>query len=170
MLIDQAIALRPITPLDQSFLYHLYVSIRAPELALIQWSEAQKAAFLQMQFAAQNAYYRQRYPQAAFTAILWAGEPVGRLYVDRRPDEIHLIEIALLPAYRNQGIGAQLLRNLLAEGASYQLPVRLHVAVDNPAQRLYTRLGFVPCGAPEVYQAMIWQPPVETRMARTRII
>lgn len=158
MLIEQVITLRPITPLDQPFLALLYATTRAPELALMPWSAAQKAAFLQMQFTAQNAYYRQRYPQAAFAAILRSGEPVGRLYVDRRPGEIHLIDIALLPAQRNQGIGAYLLRNLLAEGTSRQIPVRLHVAVGNPAQRLYTRLGFVPCGAPGVYQVMVWQP------------
>lgn len=158
MLLDQVITLRPITPLDQSFLAMLYATTRAPELALMPWSAAQKAAFLQMQFIAQDRDYRQRYPQAGFTAILCADEPVGRFYVDRRPDEIHLIDIALLPAQRNQGIGAHLLRCLLAEGASRQIPVRLHVAVGNQAQRLYTRLGFVPCGAPGVYQAMVWQP------------
>lgn len=40
MLIEQAIALRPTTPLDQSFLYHLYISTRTPEPALIEWSKA----------------------------------------------------------------------------------------------------------------------------------
>lgn len=159
MLIEQAVTLRSITSMDQPFLYHLYVSTRSAELALVHWSEAQKAAFLQMQFAAQGAYYQRHYPQAAFTTILLAGEPVGRLYVDWRSDEIHLIDIALLPAYRKQGIGSMLLQWLLDEGANRHLPVRLHVAADNPAQRLYSRLGFVPVGETGVYQAMEWQPP-----------
>lgn len=159
MLIEQVITLRPITPMDQPFLYHLYVSTRTPELALLPWNEAQKAALLHGQFAAQDAYYRQHYPQAEFAAILLAGEPVGRMYVDRSATAIHLIDIALLPAYRNQGIGATLLQRLLDEGACRHLPVRLHVAADNPAQRLYTRLGFVPIGEPGVYQAMECQPP-----------
>jgi ribosomal protein S18 acetylase RimI-like enzyme len=159
MLIEQAITLRAITPMDQPFLYHLFVSTRAAEFALLAWSEAQQAAILHMQFTAQNAHYRQHYPQAEFAAILLADEPVGRLYVDRRADALHLIDIALLPAYRNHGIGSTLLQRLLDEGTCCHLPVRLHVAVDNPAQRLYRRLGFTPVGEPGVYQAMEWQPP-----------
>jgi len=158
-LLDQTITLRPITLIDQPFLTMLYASTRVAEMALLPWNEAQKSAFLQMQLAAQTASYQQRFAQAMFSVICFAAEPVGRLSVDRAVDAIHLIEIALLPAYRNRGIGAHLLRDLLAEGASRQAPVRLQVAVDNPAQRLYTRLGFVAVGTSGVYQAMEWQPP-----------
>lgn len=161
MLFDQAITLRPITPVDQPFLYTLYASTRTAELALLPWSEAQKRAFLQMQFAAQTAFYQQRFAQATFHIVYLADEPIGRFYVARQVAEIHLIDITLLPAYRNQGIGAHVLRNLLAEGALRQTPVRLQVAVDNPAQRLYTRLGFAPQETSGVYLTMVWQPDTQ---------
>lgn len=161
MLFDQAIALRPITPVDQPFLYTLYASTRTDELALLPWSEAQKSAFLQMQFAAQTAFYQQSFAQATFSIVCLADEPIGRFYVARQVEDIHLIDITLLPAYRNQGIGAHLLCNLLAEGTLRQTPVRLQVAVGNPAQRLYSRLGFAPHETTGVYLTMVWRPGIQ---------
>ena len=45
------------------------------------------------------------------------------------------------------------------------VPVRLQVAHDNPARRLYARLGFAPQGADDVYQAMTWSPAPFLRRA-----
>jgi ribosomal protein S18 acetylase RimI-like enzyme len=53
-----------------------------------------------------------------------------------------LIDIALLPQYRNQGIGSTLLRELLADAARAGCAVSLKVENTNPAARLYERLGF----------------------------
>ena len=102
-------SLRPIKEEDQSFLYRLYASTRQEELAVLDWSEAQKEAFLQMQFNAQHKFYTEQFSQAEFQIIEQDQEPIGRLYVDRRDDEIRLIDIALLPAYRNRGIGSSYL-------------------------------------------------------------
>ena len=71
-----------------------------------------------------------------------AGRPIGRLYVHRRESEIGVVDIALLPAYRKQGIGGLLLREILAEAAAASKPVRIYVERFNPAQHLYERLGF----------------------------
>jgi len=139
---NQAITLRLIGENDRDLLYRIYASTREQELAQVAWDEAQKAAFLRMQFDAQYRYYQANYPNAQFEVILLNGEPAGRLYVDRRPSEIRIVDIALLPEYRGQGIGSALLRELLAEGARAGLPVTIHVESFNPALRLYQRLGF----------------------------
>jgi ribosomal protein S18 acetylase RimI-like enzyme len=133
---------RPITDADAPFLYDVYASTRQEELAPLEWDEAQKTEFLQMQFRAQHAYYQEHYGGASFQVILWNGEPAGRLYVHRRSDEIRIIDVALLPPYRGRGIGSRILRELLIEGAALGLPVRIHVERQNPALRLYERLGF----------------------------
>ena len=78
--------MRPITPDDEAFLYRLYASTREEELALLDWQEAQKETLLGMQFAAQHAFYREQFPQAAFQLLILENEPIGRLYVDHRPD------------------------------------------------------------------------------------
>jgi ribosomal protein S18 acetylase RimI-like enzyme len=152
------VTLRPGEPDDEEFLYRVYASTREAELALVDWDAAQKAAFLRMQFAAQHQYYQEHYTGAAFQVILADGRPAGRLYVARWPDEIRIVDIALLPEYRNAGIGTALLRELLAEGAQAGKPVTIHVEQFNPALRLYARLGFTRIAERGVYYLMEWSP------------
>jgi hypothetical protein len=72
---DAAIALRPIASEDQPFLCAVYASTREQELAAVAWDAAQKTAFVQMQFAAQHAYYQEHYANAAFDVTLIDSEP-----------------------------------------------------------------------------------------------
>ena len=100
------ITLRPITLEDEGFLYRVYASTREEELAQTDWDDAQKEAFLKMQFYAQHKYYVEQFNKANFDVILLDDEAIGRLYLDRRKAELHILDIALLPAYRNRGIGS----------------------------------------------------------------
>src|SRR5438067_2230566 len=139
---DGAITLRPTRVEDEAFLYAVYAGTRTDELALLNWDQAQKDAFLTMQFTAQHRHYHTYYADADFHLVLLSGRPVGRLYVARRADEILLVDIALLPDYRDAGIGTFLLTDLLGEAEQSGNPVRLHVEPWNRARRLYERLGF----------------------------
>lgn len=56
------ITFRPITPEDVEFLYTVYASTRTEELAVVDWTEAQTAAFLRVQFNAQRQAYQETYP------------------------------------------------------------------------------------------------------------
>lgn len=150
--------LRSITPEDQAFLRRVYASTRADEMAAVPWSEEEKEAFLRFQFDAQHKYYMEQFPRAAFDVIEKDGEPIGRLYVDRRDDEIRLIDIALLPEHRGGGFGGAIMRRILAEGAASEKLVRIHVEHDNPAMRLYRRLGFEKIEEQGVYHLMEWTP------------
>lgn len=144
------------------FLQTLYASTRADEMALLpHWTEAEKAAFLQQQFRAQHTYYQAQFAQAQFELLLQEERPIGRRYIDRRTDEIRLIDIALLPAYRGQGLGSRLMEELLDEARQRRLPIRIHVEQYNPALRLYQRLGFRLLADRGVYYFMEWTPPVE---------
>ncbi|MBL0218678.1 MAG: GNAT family N-acetyltransferase [Myxococcales bacterium] len=136
------VTLRPIVPADEDFLYRVYASTRTEELALTDWSPAQKTAFLQMQFTAQHRHYQDNYSNTAFDVILHDDEPVGRLYVRRIASEMRIVDIALLPAFRSAGIGGALLRGLVEEARREAVPLRIHVEKNNPALRLYERLGF----------------------------
>ncbi len=150
--------LRPIRPDDASFLYRVYASTRAEELAQTGWDDAQKESFLRMQFAAQHQDYLSRFAQARFDMIERDGQPIGRLYVDRRPEEIRIIDIALLPEHRIGGVGSRLLQDLLEEAMAVGVPVRIHVEQLNPARQLYQRLGFVTLREEGVYRLMEWSP------------
>jgi ribosomal protein S18 acetylase RimI-like enzyme len=71
------------------------------------------------------------------------GIDAGYVAVRRTRDEIYLSSIALLPACRRRGLGKRLLEELIAEAAAAGVPLRLAVREQNPAHRLYERLGFV---------------------------
>jgi len=155
---DAAIALRPIGPDDLPFLCSVYASTREQELAAVAWDAAQKTAFVQMQFAAQHAYYQEQYADAAFDIILVAGQPAGRLYVARWSSEIRIVDIALLPEFCNRGLGTTLLKNLQSEAAAAGNPLCIHVERFNPALRFYERLGFRQIEDRGVYLFMEWRP------------
>jgi ribosomal protein S18 acetylase RimI-like enzyme len=155
---NQTVTLRPIVAEDRDFLYQLYASTREEELALVDWDAAQKESFLRMQFSAQHQYYLENYRRAHFDVIEIAGRPIGRLYVDRRADEIRIVDIALLPEFRNHGIGSSFLKEIQAEARSMGLPVRIHVERNNPALGLYQRLGFQCIRDKGVYFLMEWRP------------
>jgi GNAT superfamily N-acetyltransferase len=155
------IGLRPVGPGDEPFLYLVYASTRADELALVDWDEAQKDAFVRMQFTAQHRYYHEQFPDAAYQIILVDGQPGGRLYVERAVDEVLIVDIALLPEYRGRGIGTHLLHALQAEAALAGKPLRIHVERFNPALRLYARLGFRMIADRGVYLFLEWAPTAQ---------
>ena len=157
-----AITLRPITDDDLDFLYQLYASTRADEMAIVPWSDEEKDNFLRMQFNAQHTEYQKHFGDAEFNIVSLAGDPIGRVYLDRRDDEHRIVDIALLPQHRGKGIGGQLMQNLLEEAAAAEKPVRIHVERNNPAMRLYQRLGFHKTGDTGVYFLMEWQPGTNT--------
>jgi GNAT superfamily N-acetyltransferase len=150
---------RPCLEADRSFAAQVYASTRAEEMKLVNWSDEQKAAFLQMQFDAQSKHYAEYYPQAEYKIIERDGIPAGRLIVENRGDHLLIIDIALLPEHRNAGIGTFLLNELKKEAARLNLPLVLRVEFFNPAIRLYSRMGFVKSREIQIYHEMIWTPP-----------
>src|ERR687898_782238 len=133
--------LRPVADRDRAFLVDLYGSVRESELARVPWSDETKRAFVEHQFSAQDAHYREHYPGATLDVIEVDGEPVGRLYVHRGPSDIRIMDIALAPAFRGQGTGTGLLRTLMTEAAASGRKLSIHVEANNPARTLYDRLG-----------------------------
>ena len=132
---ESSVTLRFSTPDDQDFLFAVYASTRADELSLWGWDDNQKRAFLQMQFRAQSQQYSLCYPQADSSVIM-------------------LVDIALLPEYRNQSIGTTLIQSLLNEATGAQKNVALHVLRGSAAARLYERLGFTTVAEDSVYLEM----------------
>jgi ribosomal protein S18 acetylase RimI-like enzyme len=150
------ISYRPVQPEDAAFLYEVYASTRADELRAWGWDQVQQSAFLHMQFAAQQQHYAFLEDEAAQQIILVDGQAIGRLIVIRREREIMLADIALLPPYRNAGIGTQLIQRLQSEAAQTRRPVRLQVEKTNRARQLYERLGFSVTDDAGVHWQMEW--------------
>ena len=137
-----ALILRPAEKEDEAFLFRLYSSVRLEEVAAWGWPEAQQEAFLRMQFNGQQASYKRAYRDASHSIILLDEEPVGRMFVARRDDGLRLVDISISPERRGTGIGTNLIRELQAGAEREGVPLRLQVMKNNPALRLYERLGF----------------------------
>ena len=150
--------LRPAGPGDAELLYRIYASTREDELAAVPWDAPAKEAFLRMQFAAQDRYYHATFPGASYDLIVSGDDVLGRLYVDRGETAWVVLDIALLPERRGQGIGTQLLTEMLAAAEAAAKPVRMHVERSNPARRLYDRLGFRQIADQGVYLLLEWTP------------
>jgi GNAT superfamily N-acetyltransferase len=151
------VALRAVASDDQTFLLKVYAGVRSDELAQVPWSEAQREAFIKMQFDAQQVHYRTHNPAATHDIILLDAQPIGRLYVARRETEIRILDITILPEYRNRGIGTPLIKELMREAARTGKPLNIYVESFNPSLRLFKRLGFVKTeGEDEVNWLMEW--------------
>src|SRR5437588_12635383 len=58
------VSFRPAVKEDEAFLLDVYGSTRLDELALTNWDQTQKDAFVRMQFTAQQRHYSQQSPTA----------------------------------------------------------------------------------------------------------
>ncbi|MGH8380058.1 GNAT family N-acetyltransferase [Pseudomonas sp.] len=145
------LSFRALEQADLPFLLHLYSSTRADEMSHSGWPADEIAAFLAMQFNAQHQYYQAHYADAEFWVIEKGGQPIGRLYLFWGPATLHIVDIALLPAFCGQGLGTALVEDLLRRADARGLACELSVESYNPAQRLYARLGFEHIGDSGVY-------------------
>ncbi len=139
-----ALLLRPVTPDDDDFLREVYASTREAELAMVPWDAAMKAAFIQHQFTAQLAHYREKNPAAEHSVILFGDRRVGRLYFNRGEEFHHILDVTVLPAFRGHGIGGLLLENLVSEADEKGKKLSVYVETISPrSQRFFENFGFV---------------------------
>jgi ribosomal protein S18 acetylase RimI-like enzyme len=154
-----SISLRSVAPEDRDFLLELYQSSRGDDLRRLGWSENEIGHFLEKQYEAHRTFEQRDYAQAVGAVILVSHQRVGRLLVDYAPDEIRCLDISLLPAWRNQGLGTYLIRRLQKESAERQQPLRLQVIRFNRAVNLFERLGFATASETGTHFQMEWKQP-----------
>jgi len=105
-----------------------------------------------------------------------AGRLVGYLVISRYVDAWHVMNVAVRPDYRRQGIASMLMNRLfdLTSGRSrrgYTLEVRVS---NTGAIKLYEQLGFKPRGVRRGYYTdnredalIMWKDPVQEPAARS---
>lgn len=141
--------IRPATPSDEPFLWEmlfqsLYVEegrepfardvVRLPNVArYVQgWGRAGDLGFVAVEDATGE-------PIGAVWSRLPAGDDRGFAYLG---DDTPELGIALLPEHRGRGVGTLLLKHYLEAVRALFPAVSLSVSPNNPAMRLYARLGF----------------------------
>jgi GNAT superfamily N-acetyltransferase len=71
------------------------------------------------------------------------GEPIGVLRLTEEGDSLHIRDIQIAPGHRRQGAGTYLLETSHRWARERGLrELQLRVFVDNPAARLYLRMGY----------------------------
>jgi ribosomal protein S18 acetylase RimI-like enzyme len=154
------VARRPAREADTAFIARVYASTREDEVARMAFGDEERAAFVAQQFATQSAHYARHYGGASYDVVLVDGVEAGRLIVADLADEVLIVDVALLPAFRGRGVGTRLLAPILAEADAAGRSVGIHVERSNPARRLYERLGFVAGDDDGVYRKMERPPAV----------
>lgn len=133
---------RPFTEDDLPFVAELYASTRREEVAATGWPAEMQEAFLAQQHEAQHAHYAFHFADAEWLIIERGGEAIGRLYLRDLSENLHIIDVALLPHSRRLGIGTAILQDILDLAGTRGKGVTIHVEKYNPARSLYARLGF----------------------------
>ena len=127
------ITLRRANLADSEFAYGVVCETIRPyaEQTFGIWQEAQVRAMLASNIG------------AGVTKVITAGaEPLGILTVHESESHVQLDQLFVLPQYQRNGIGTELVREILQRAKQLGVPVRLRVLRVNPAKRLYDRLGF----------------------------
>jgi ribosomal protein S18 acetylase RimI-like enzyme len=156
-------ALRPEVEADAPFRLALFRASRGEAWNQLPLPADMLTRIMEQQFHAQTQGYRVAYPDARLEIITVDALPVGRLATHQGDDALYLIDIALIPERRGQGIGGTILRALKDQATAAGTPVILQVARDNPAaQRLYHRQGFVLTTANDTHLTLRWPAPPPT--------
>ena len=99
------------------------------------------AAGLCMSEADHRARLEHRYDCAE--VLLLDDHPVGLLKLARGGGDWEVIQFQLLARLQGQGLGAGVLKQVIAEAVAAGAALTLSVLKANPARSLYERLGFV---------------------------
>lgn len=160
------IAFLPAREEHNDFALSLYLSTMQPYTAeLMMWDEGK-----------QKASFAQHWRTEDVRVIAVDGREAGWFQFQETASEIWLQQLFVDP--QGQGIGSEVLHRLLAEWCAKDKPVTLTVLKNNPARRLYERLGFTTIGEtamkiemryPAVSDPSLAVANDETRRARRRI-
>jgi len=138
----------------QNFAYRLFAHDKLAQFAAAGLPQSE--ALVEMQWRGRNLTYATQYPGAEDCIVsLEDGTPVGRYLLQKTQQFWRIVDLAILPEFRGRGIGTRLLEQLARQAATEGLAFTLRVEKDNPAIRLYVRLGFQVIGEDQISYEMV---------------
>ena len=130
---------RPATESDYQFMWNLHQrTFRTYVEATWGWNEEW-----------QSEYFRETRDLSRYEILTDDGRDIGCLGIRNEEQVLFLEYIAILPEYQNQGVGSEVVRDLLRSAAERGVTVGLSVLKVNPARKLYERMGFQVIGSDE---------------------
>ncbi|CAG1011647.1 hypothetical protein BURK2_04319 [Burkholderiales bacterium] len=144
------ISLRPATADDFDFAFEAKRLAVGPHI-LARWSWDEDF---------QLDLRRKRWQERPWSIIEGDGAPIGTLSVAEHDDHFRFGEFRSLPTHPGQGIGTELLRQVLARADAASLPVKLEDLKWNPVGSLYRRHGFKVVAEIEIHSFLVRHPHV----------
>jgi ribosomal protein S18 acetylase RimI-like enzyme len=141
---SRTVALRPARAEDYGFALALYVeTIKPYTIAFMPWVDA-----------VETARFAKLWAPADTRIITVDGADVGWVEASDTGAELVLKQFYIAPAQQQRGVGTQVMDLLLKEWRSIGRPIVLNVLKNNPARRLYQRLGFATVGETDMKYLM----------------
>ncbi|MCU7924125.1 MAG: GNAT family N-acetyltransferase [Candidatus Thiodiazotropha sp. (ex Dulcina madagascariensis)] len=156
--LPDGLGIRPARDSDRPFIESLYNTTRN-DLRLIDAEADFIESLIEQQQQAQTVGYGDQFPNAMYFIIEKQGERIGRIVIDFGPNEIRIIDVALIPMARGKGYGTGIIRALKHAAGSACSPLVLSVYKSNPAARqLYEQEGFRVEQSDQMIDQMAWYP------------
>lgn len=139
---------RQATDADYDFLYQLNVAALREYVELLWgWEETW-----------QREYFARKFDPKKRKIIQIEGQDAGVLIVEHHERQLYLALIELLPEFQGRGVGTAIITDLCSQAREHNQVVTLHVLKSNqPARRLYERLGFIFAGEEEHKVKMVYK-------------
>ena len=150
--------LRPACAEDEGVLFDVFSSTWQHAVATMP-DPALRRHFLRIQHISQESRFATSYPDLEQYVIVVDDDPVGRLYLQWSDDTLQIVDVTLLPAHRDRGLGTAITTGLMQQAAARGCRVRLRVDRAQPRLvRLYTRTGFRLVSADHFDAHLEWDP------------
>src|SRR5262245_56693698 len=118
------VSLRPAKPSDQEYLETLNERC---------YREVVVSRFGEWNSALQHQFFQKKWIPSRYQIIVLGDAHIGALAVERRVDHVFLAELLIDPAHQKQGLGSEVVNQVLTDAANAGLPVRLQVLRKNRA-------------------------------------
>ncbi|WP_403022397.1 GNAT family N-acetyltransferase [Salinibacterium sp. GXW1014] len=136
------VTLTPATPEDDAFINGVIAASRADNFAALEPELRERV--LALQVSAQRRHYLAAHPTASDHVLRSAGHPVGRALLSTAAEAITVVDIAVVPPRRGEGIGTAAIQLISERSDHLGVPLRVRAwANDGALLNWYSGLGFV---------------------------
>ena len=87
--------------------------------------------------------FRDNFTTEDYQIVEYQNQTIGFIKVVTSKTDVYLAEIQITNKYRNQGIGTNIISQIIRQAKLHQQRLWLKVIKRNPAINLYQRLGFI---------------------------
>jgi hypothetical protein len=143
---------------DSEFLFRLFEELKIAELNIASWPELMKNQLVAMQYNAFEKMIKNEYPNSEDYLVVFNFQKAGRLQLNDDNEVLKILNISLLPAFQNLGIGSKIIKDIIINAGVKNKLVYLEVDKANPVFSLYKKLGFTVYAQDELKYYMKYFP------------